>query len=607
MRKLVLAAITIIMAAAVVFSGCAPATAPSSPSGPTSPPNFRQQTAPTSGYSGPSVPAGPSTQRPTTPSVGVPGAAGKAGADGRAGANGPAGPSGPPASSSPGSGTIGLATGGAKDISNFRENISNNYLPLPTDVSYEGLFYDYYFDTGETEPTDKLYAPSYSFAVTRDPISRQTEYYVAVGLNSGMKESDFQRKKLNLVILLDNSGSMGEYFNQYYYDGAGNKRDYWAEARGALQKKMESAKQSVQAILGQLKEGDRFSVVIFNSNASLVKPMGPFSNASLRTARANVDNIVAGGSTNLGAGMELATDQFRNLYETSNYEYENRIIILTDAEPNTGDFTRSGLMNMVQRNASSRIYTTFIGIGVDFNTQLINDITKIRGANYYSVHSPAEFKERVEDEFEYMVTPMVFNLRMNFDSRGWKIEKVFGSPEADQATGELMKVNTLFASKRENGETRGGLVLLKLRKTSSNPDAEAFLRVSYEDRDGRKDSSAAVIALERKSPEYFDNSGIRKGILLTRYASLLKSWMLDERQHVRYSSPWQASVREDTGIIIPPVNVSQWERQSLPLVVSEPYRKVFKDFSRYFADEMRAIGDSSLNQELRTLNSLARY
>ena len=44
--------------------------------------------------------------------------------------------------------TLGLSTGGAKDINNFRENIRNNYLPLPTDITYEGLFYDYYFDTG---------------------------------------------------------------------------------------------------------------------------------------------------------------------------------------------------------------------------------------------------------------------------------------------------------------------------------------------------------------------------------------------------------------------------------------------------------------------------
>ena len=72
--------------------------------------------------------------------------------------------------------TIGFSTGGAKDIVNFRENIDNGYLPLPTDVTCEGLFYDYYFDTGLNQPCDELFCPSYSTAVTRDPISHQTEY-----------------------------------------------------------------------------------------------------------------------------------------------------------------------------------------------------------------------------------------------------------------------------------------------------------------------------------------------------------------------------------------------------------------------------------------------
>lgn len=28
------------------------------------------------------------------------------------------------------------------------------------------------------------------------------------------------------------------------------------------------------------------------------------------------------------------------------------------------------------------------GVGLDFNTELIEEISKVRGANYYSVHSP---------------------------------------------------------------------------------------------------------------------------------------------------------------------------------------------------------------------------
>ena len=42
--------------------------------------------------------------------------------------------------------TIGYSVGGSKNISNFRENIKNGYFPISTDITYNGLFYDYYFN-----------------------------------------------------------------------------------------------------------------------------------------------------------------------------------------------------------------------------------------------------------------------------------------------------------------------------------------------------------------------------------------------------------------------------------------------------------------------------
>lgn len=39
-----------------------------------------------------------------------------------------------------------------------------------------------------------------------------------VGLDSGIQASDFKRKKLNVVLVLDVSGSMGSPFDEYYYD-----------------------------------------------------------------------------------------------------------------------------------------------------------------------------------------------------------------------------------------------------------------------------------------------------------------------------------------------------------------------------------------------------
>ncbi|OGN90009.1 MAG: hypothetical protein A2158_00890 [Chloroflexi bacterium RBG_13_46_14] len=79
--------------------------------------------------------------------------------------------------------------------------------------------------------------------------------------------------------------------------------------------------------------------------------------------------------------------------------------------------------------------------------------------------------------------------------------------------------------------------------------------------------------------------------------------MIDEREHAHYSRPWEPSIDEETGICVPP-RLNQWERQSLPLTVAEPYRKLFGLFYRYFDEEIDDIGDNELRQELDILEIL---
>ena len=500
-------------------------------------------------------------------------------------------------------GNIGLSAGGAKDINNFRQNIENDYLPLPTDITYEGLFYDYYFDTGLSEECNKLFCPSYTYAVTRDPISGEVEYYLSVGLNSGIKESDFQRKKLNLVIVLDISGSMSSSFDSYYYDQFGEIVELSEEEKDM--QKIEVAKEAITALLDHLNNDDRFGMVLFNKQAYLAKPLNLVGETDMEAIKEHILEIQADGSTNLYSGMVMGTGLFDDFIDINQSEYENRIIFITDAMPNTGETGEDSFLGMLVKNAEEHVYSTFIGIGVDFNSELVEYITKTRGANYYSVHSPTQFKERMDDEFEYMVTPLVFNLNLTLETEGWEIEKVYGSPEANEATGELMKVNTLFPSKRENGETKGGLILLKLKRLAE--DSTLNLRVSYEDRNGNKESDEATVVFEDEEPEFFANSGIRKGILLARYADLIKNWLIDEWEHAHLSEPWEPSVNPETGIIVPPATLGQWERQSLPLSVSSPYRELFQEFSEYFLNEMGAIGDETLSQELEILEILSAF
>lgn len=114
-------------------------------------------------------------------------------------------------------------SGGAKDVNSFRENIQKNFLPTITNMSYEGVFYDYFFDTAAQEEQEKtesknLFCPSYSMATVKDSEDETCEFYMTVGLNSNLDEATFQRNPMNLLVCIDTSGSMSSPFNRYHYD-----------------------------------------------------------------------------------------------------------------------------------------------------------------------------------------------------------------------------------------------------------------------------------------------------------------------------------------------------------------------------------------------------
>ena len=498
---------------------------------------------------------------------------------------------------------LGYSTGGAKDVENFRENIENGYFPITTDLTYEGIFYDYYFDTGNSgEESDEMFYPSYSTAVSEDPISGEEEYYLSVGLNSNIKESDFQRKNLNLVIVLDISGSMSSSFSSYYYDTDDEEDD-----EDNSKSKMQLAEESLNILIDQLTEDDSLGIVLFESSAHLAKPLNLIGDVDVDALKEHILEVSATGGTNFEDGYLTATELFEDYALTNSDEYENRIIVITDAMPNTGTTSSSGLLSYVEENAENEIYTTFIGVGVDFNTELINEISSVEGGNYYSVSSASEFKTRMGEEFEYMVTPLVFDLNLDLESDGYEIEAVYGTDDVDAEEGNIMHVNTLFpSSSNSDSEVKGGLVLLKLTKIDEEADdAEITLKVTYKDTDGEEHSNEQTIELS-SDELYYDNTGIQKGIVLTRYVNVLKSWIAYER------------TEEDTYLIDDYTGISDWdvistdynsenERSSVSLTVSDEYKSIFTILKEYMESEIEEIDDDTLEQEIEILDYLIEY
>jgi len=485
---------------------------------------------------------------------------------------------------------VGLAAGGGKDVSAFRRNVREGYLPRPAALPYEGLFYDYYFDTGDTGDCADLFCPTYSTAVTDDPLSGATEGYLSVGLDSGLGPDEFERKTLNLVVVLDVSGSMDDSFDEYYYDAEGERQEVDDDAA-----KVDVATEALRAVTTHLEGPDRFGVVTFADSASVVADLVRTDERDLDALRADIQGIRADGGTNLAAGLSTAEELLAPHEDADPTEYENRVIVLSDAMPNVGQRTNEGLTGRLADAADRGVYTTFVGVGIDANLNVIDAITAVKGANYYGVRSPAEFRERLDEEFAYMVTPLAFDVSLSVDGEGYDLANVYGTTADDLATGEVLSIRTLFPAPKEEGRVRGGVVLAELADAGDGDTVS--VTAEWTERDGRTRETTATVTVD-PTERRFDSTGVRKAVLLTRYATLLKNWTRYERGLID-GPPAE-------GIAPPPTpdDPAPREQESEELRVTAPYVDRLRAFREHFAAERDAVGDDDLQRELELLGTI---
>jgi Ca-activated chloride channel family protein len=67
---------------------------------------------------------------------------------------------------------------------------------------------------------------------------------------------------------------------------------------------------------------------------------------------------------------------------------------------------------MNKKSAERGIYTTFFGVGIDFNTKLIEQICKAKGCSYYSIANEEDFLQLLYRDFDYMVFPVAFDVKV---------------------------------------------------------------------------------------------------------------------------------------------------------------------------------------------------
>lgn len=144
--------------------------------------------------------------------------------------------------------------------------------------------------------------------------------YITVELFCGSAEEVVaDRKPVNIICVIDVSGSMGERATPYNPDG---------ENDGFSQ--LDLVKHSLATIQKSLQPGDQIAIIAFSSNARMVLDLSEVS-ANDRLITDSIDSLQPDGTTNLWAGLEmacnLANSQDTKMYNTS-------IMLLTDGVAN---------------------------------------------------------------------------------------------------------------------------------------------------------------------------------------------------------------------------------------------------------------------------------
>lgn len=409
-----------------------------------------------------------------------------------AGALGTAAFAGPPAQAQDG-------FGGWSNHGLVRHQARAGYVPSPQAFQVEGLLAEHHFPAREQRCGSRFCVLT-AMGHGLHRASGERSAYLIVEPVSGHDPARFARPDLDLVIVIDRSGSM----------------EGW---------KLDAAKEAAQALTGQLTERDRVSVVTFDDRAELhLAPRRAGDAAALAEA---IESVAIRGGTNLHAGLSLAFAQAEPTASAQEAGRMQRVVLLTDERPNVGPTDAGSFLELVGANAARGVGLTIIGVGLDLGAELADRMAQVEGAAMHYLEGP-ESAEALFADLRRFVTPVAFGLQMRVEpGPGLRVAEVFGVP-ADRVTRHADGSATLRASTVFFDPVRRGAVVRLAPRTPGDDAAlraDATVRFSYRLPEGTRmagERGASHRALRADAIADFPSHGAYLAYALVSYAELLR-------------------------------------------------------------------------------------
>ena len=196
---------------------------------------------------------------------------------------------------------------------------------------------------------------------------------------------------------------------------------------GSMQgRKITDARQAALKLLENLSSQDRFGLVTYSSDVRMDSPLVPVTESARELLVAVINRIDADGGTNLGGGLQ---EGIRVLTQTAKTGNPGRLILISDGLANEGITDPGALGNMASIAVEKEFAISTVGVGNDFNEQLMTAIADRGTGNYYYLETPESFANVFLNEFHSTRTAVATSLEIRIPlSKGVTLADAAGYP-----------------------------------------------------------------------------------------------------------------------------------------------------------------------------------